>query len=82
MFYSQLLLAKRGPLGRLWMAAHNTQANKGLNKAAITQTDIKTAAGAFAAPVPAPARLGLSLERPRRPIESARPIVRSRLQRA
>lgn len=47
MFYSQLLLAKRGPLGRLWLAAHGM--NKGLNKREIATTDIRQAAGACAA---------------------------------
>lgn len=42
MFYSQLLLSKKGPLARLWTAAHW---DRKLNKAAIAQTDIKAAAG-------------------------------------
>jgi cohesin complex subunit SCC1 len=42
MFYSQLLLAKKGPLARLWLAAHW---DRKLTKATIIQTDIKVAAG-------------------------------------
>jgi cohesin complex subunit SCC1 len=43
MFFSQLLVAKRGPLGKLWMAAHGW--GKTLTKQVITQTNIKQAAG-------------------------------------
>jgi hypothetical protein len=44
MFYSQLLLAKKGPLGKVWLAAHW---EKKLNKQAILQTDIKATVGAW-----------------------------------
>ena len=43
MFYSQLLLAKKGPLSKVWLAAHW---EKKLNKAAILSTDIKATVGA------------------------------------
>ena len=42
MFYSQLLLAKKGPLGKVWLAAHW---EKKLNKQTILQTDIKATVG-------------------------------------
>lgn len=44
MFFSNVLLAKRGPLGKLWLAAHGM--SKGMPKATIAQTNIKAAAGA------------------------------------
>lgn len=44
MFYSQLLLSKKGPLARIWLAAHW---DRKLTKATIVQTDIDAAAGAF-----------------------------------
>ena len=44
MFYSQLLLAKKGPLGKVWLAAHW---EKKLNKQTILQTDIKATVGEF-----------------------------------
>jgi cohesin complex subunit SCC1 len=37
MFYSQIILAKKGPLGSIWIAAHM---DKKLNKNQITSTDI------------------------------------------
>lgn len=37
MFYSQLILAKKGPLARVWLAAHW---DKKLTKAQVFQTDI------------------------------------------
>jgi hypothetical protein len=43
MFYSHSLLAKKGPLARVWLAAHW---EKKLTRASIQQTDIKKAAGA------------------------------------
>ena len=43
MFYSQLLLSKKGPLARIWLAAHW---DRKLTKATIVQTDIDAAAGA------------------------------------
>lgn len=48
MFYSHLLLAKRGPLGKLWLAAHGW--GKGLSKQAIAQTNIKQAAESLRKP--------------------------------
>ena len=39
----QLLLAKKGPLAKVWMAAHW---DKKLTKQAIVQTDIRSSAGA------------------------------------
>lgn len=37
MFYSQLLLSRKGPLGKIWLAAHN---DKKLTKTHIFTTDI------------------------------------------
>jgi len=37
MFYSQIILAKKGPLGKIWLAAHW---DKKLTKVQIFQTDI------------------------------------------
>jgi len=37
MFYSQVILAKKGPLGNIWLAAHW---DRKLTKAMIAQTDI------------------------------------------
>lgn len=42
MFYSQIILAKKGPLGKIWIAAHW---DKKLNKAQIFQTNINTSVG-------------------------------------
>jgi len=42
MFYSSNLLTKRGPLGKLWFAAHHPSR---INKAQIVQTSIKAAVG-------------------------------------
>lgn len=42
MFYSQLLLAKKGPLSKVWLAAHW---EKKLNKQTILTTDIKATVG-------------------------------------
>eukprot|EP00904_Undaria_pinnatifida_P006427 jgi/Undpi1/2914/HiC_scaffold_14.g06291.m1 len=39
MFYSQIILAKKGPLGKIWIAAHW---DKKLNKTQIFQTNINT----------------------------------------
>lgn len=43
MFYSQYLLAKKGPLGKIWLAAHQ---EKKLSKQQIYATDIKQVVGA------------------------------------
>lgn len=42
MFYSQFVLAKKGPLARIWLAAHW---DKKLTKAHIFQTDIVKSVG-------------------------------------
>ena len=44
MFYSQLVLTKRGPLGRVWLAAHW---EKKLTKLQVSQTDICETVGAL-----------------------------------
>ena len=44
MFYSQLVLTKRGPLGRVWLAAHW---EKKLTKLQVSQTDILETVGVF-----------------------------------
>mmetsp|Transcript_20026 Transcript_20026/g.60674 ORF Transcript_20026/g.60674 Transcript_20026/m.60674 type:complete len:213 (-) Transcript_20026:1431-2069(-) len=47
MFYSQLILAKKGPLGKIWLAAHW---DKKLTKAQIFQTDISASVESIANP--------------------------------
>lgn len=47
MFYSQLLLAKKGALGKVWLAAHY---DKRLTKAQIANTDIKALVASVAKP--------------------------------
>uniref|UniRef100_A0A7R9Y943 Rad21/Rec8-like protein N-terminal domain-containing protein n=1 Tax=Pinguiococcus pyrenoidosus TaxID=172671 RepID=A0A7R9Y943_9STRA len=47
MFYSQLILAKKGPLGKIWLAAHW---DKKLTKAQIFQTDISSSVESIANP--------------------------------
>jgi hypothetical protein len=42
MFYSQLILAKKGPLGKIWLAAHW---DKKLTKNQIFATDITDSVG-------------------------------------
>ena len=42
MFYSQLILAKKGPLGKIWLAAHW---DKKLSKSQIFQTNIMSSVG-------------------------------------
>ena len=42
-FYSQIILAKKGPLGKIWLAAHW---DKKLTKSQIFQTDIGSSVGA------------------------------------
>lgn len=44
MFYSQLLLSKKGPLGTIWIAAH---CHKRLKKEQVQQTDIASSVGEF-----------------------------------
>jgi hypothetical protein len=45
MFYSQFILAKQGPLGTIWIAAHSTNATK-LRKSQIADTDLPGSCGA------------------------------------
>lgn len=42
MFYSQLVLAKKGPLGKVWLAAHW---DRKLTKTQINSTDIAKSVG-------------------------------------
>ena len=42
MFYSEFVLTKKGPLAKIWLAAHW---DKKLNKNQITETDIKDSVG-------------------------------------
>ena len=57
MFYSQIILAKKGPLGKIWLAAHW---DKKLTKAQVFQTDIETSVGERRASSP-PSSAGLWL---------------------
>ena len=45
MFYSQFILAKQGPLGTIWVAAHSANAAK-LRKSQIADTDLPGSCGA------------------------------------
>ena len=47
MFYSQFVLAKKGPLGRIWLAAHW---DRKLTKAQIFQTDIQDSVDSIITP--------------------------------
>ena len=47
MFYSQYILAKQGPLGTIWIAAHSANAAK-LRKTQIADTDLPGSCGARA----------------------------------
>ncbi len=47
MFYSQLILAKKGPLGRIWLAAHF---HKKLNKKEIFSTSIRDSVESIISP--------------------------------
>ena len=47
MFYSQYILAKQGPLGTIWIAAHSANAAK-LRKNQIADTDLPGSCGAHA----------------------------------
>eukprot|EP01045_Picozoa_sp_COSAG04_P029705 COSAG04_NODE_4949_length_1811_cov_1.267523_1_plen_326_part_00 len=62
MFYSQFILAKKGPLGKIWLAAH---LDKKLTKNQIFQTDIKASVGAHPHRHSGPARSVLVLTPPR-----------------
>lgn len=42
MFYSQLILAKKGPLGTIWIAAH---LERKLRKNQVTETNISVSVG-------------------------------------
>lgn len=44
MFYEQLVLARKGPLGHVWLAAHF---EKKLTKQQIAETDIPETVGAY-----------------------------------
>lgn len=44
MFYSQVVLAKKGPLGKIWLAGHYSQ-HKKLNKQQIFSTNITLSVG-------------------------------------
>lgn len=44
MFYSQIILAKKGPLGKIWIAAHW---DKKLTKMQVFQIDITKSVGAY-----------------------------------
>lgn len=48
MFYSQIILAKKGPLGKIWLAAHWSEK---LTKSQIFSTSIKTSVGSIVRPV-------------------------------
>lgn len=48
MFYSQIILAKKGPLGKIWLAAHWSEK---LTKTQIFSTSIKTSVGSIVSPV-------------------------------
>lgn len=45
MFYSDIILAKKGPLGKIWLAAHW---DKKISKTQVFQTDIERSASKFA----------------------------------
>lgn len=57
MFYSEALLSKRGPLARVWLAAHW---ERKLSKAQFLQTDIANSVGAIVETRGAPMALRLS----------------------
>ncbi len=44
MFWSQFILAKQGPLGTIWIAAHSVNASK-LRKSQIAETDLAESCG-------------------------------------
>ena len=45
MFYSQIILAKKGPLGKIWLAAHWSEK---LTKIQVFATSIPTSVGSCA----------------------------------
>lgn len=47
MFYAQFVLAKKGPLARIWLAAH---LDDKLKKSMVTETDIQEAVQAVIKP--------------------------------
>jgi hypothetical protein len=61
MFYSQYILAKRGPLGTIWIAAH---LDRRLRKQQITETDVATAVRACPRVVASP-RMSRASAKPR-----------------
>lgn len=56
MFYSQIILAKKGPLGKIWLAAHW---DKKLNKQQIFTADIQSSVDSIVNP-PLPLALRVS----------------------
>lgn len=46
MFYSQLVLAKKGPLSQVWLAAHSNNFKK-LTKADVSNADILKTVGEY-----------------------------------
>ena len=80
MFYSQYILAKRGPLGTIWIAAH---LDRRLRKQQITETDVAIAVRAcpiffFSSPSDTLARVESSFRGDGRVPGDARPPLRSR----
>ncbi|CAO1622694.1 unnamed protein product [Parajaminaea phylloscopi] len=57
MFYSDVILSKRGPLGKVWLAAHF---ERKLNKTAFLQTNIENSVSAIVEQRAAPLALRLS----------------------
>ncbi|PWN25076.1 hypothetical protein BDZ90DRAFT_228478 [Jaminaea rosea] len=57
MFYSDVILSKRGPLGKVWLAAHF---ERKLNKTAFLQTSIQNSVSAIVEPRAGPLALRLS----------------------
>lgn len=49
MFYSDVILSKRGPLGKVWLAAHF---ERKLNKSAFLQTNIENSVCEYQLNVP------------------------------
>jgi len=55
MFWSPFILARSGPLGTVWIAAHSTCATK-LRKSQIAETDLAESCGACCSQLLATAR--------------------------
>ena len=73
MFYSQYILAKRGPLGTIWIAAH---LDRRLRKQQITETDVAQAVREC--PDPASRPVPGDAEGPTRPHPSPAPALDAR----